>query len=107
MSEVEVNPGWVGDLREKVDQFFDERLGPDISSDATALCPKRTGALAQSIEYHLNDHTLVIAATGSDERWYAAYVELGHRIVAWGRETGRFKGPEPFMRPALFQVRMY
>jgi hypothetical protein len=107
MATVEVDPGWIDYLREKIDQFFDERLGPDISSDAVALCPKRTGALARSIGYHLNDHTLVIFATGSDERWYAAWLELGHRLVAWGRQTDEFVAPRPFMRPALYMARTY
>jgi hypothetical protein len=107
MAEVSVDPGWIDYLREKIDQFFEGRLGPDIRDDAKGLCPKRTGALADSIESHLNDHTLVIAATGSDERWYAAWVELGHHLVAWGRQTDEFVAPRPFMRPALYMARMY
>jgi hypothetical protein len=107
MAEVIVDSGWIQYLREKIDQFFDERLGPDVAGTATVLCPKRTGDLAKSIEYSVSDAVLTISATGSDERWYAAYLELGHRLVAWGRQTDEFVAPRPFLRPALYQFRSF
>ena len=64
------------------------------------------GALLESIEFHLNGHNLIVSASGSDERSYAAYIELGHHVVAWGRPMGYSKPPQPFLRPALLQVRM-
>lgn len=32
---------------------------------------------------------------------YAGHVEFGHRIVAWGRDTGRVKQGEHFLRDAI------
>jgi hypothetical protein len=107
MAEVIVDSGWIQYLREKIDQFFDERLGPDVAGTATVLCPKRTGDLAKSIEYSVSDTVLTISATGSDERWYAYWVETGHRLVAWGRQTDEFVAPRPFLRPALYQFRSF
>jgi len=88
-----------------VDRFFMDTLGPAIRDDAKRFCPKRTGALAESIERHLEGLTLIVSATGSHEREYAAFVELGHRIVAYGHQTGRVKAPSPYLRPALYQER--
>lgn len=34
---------------------------------------------------------------------YAPYVELGHRIFAWGRDTGRVKQGEHMLRDAIDQ----
>lgn len=88
-----------------VDDFFRDQLGPAIRDDAFRLCPKRTGDLADSIEDHVEGRTLIVSASGSDERFYAVYVELGHRIVAWGHPTGRVQPPSPFLRPALYAQR--
>lgn len=86
--------------------FFMDTLGPAIRDDAYRFCPKRNGDLARSLERHLEGpRRLIVSATGSEEREYAAFVELGHRIVAWGHETGRVQPPEPFLRPALYQER--
>lgn len=85
--------------------FFMDTLGPAIRDDAKRFCPKRTHALADSIERHLEGLTLIVSASGSDERTYGAYVELGHRIVAFGNETGRVQPPQPYLRPALYQAR--
>ena len=63
------------------------------------------GALLESIEFHLNGHNLIVSANGSPERSYAYWVETGHMIVAWGHHTGRHKEAQPFLRPALYQVR--
>jgi len=115
-------PGW---LLANTDQLFATNLGPLISASAKAYCPifggqnstataasiaaagpdYEPGALRDSIRFFLRLHLLIVMATGSDERTYAAYVELGHRIVAWGHDTGRSKPPQPFLRPALYTVR--
>lgn len=120
MGRVEIS----GDWREKVgavmEEFFEERLGPDIASDARRYCPRRTGALAASIEYHVDeDGTLIVSATGGGvdddgnlyvshrpgrggephlvktaaegARAYAAYVEMGHRVF---HPSTRITGPE-------------
>jgi hypothetical protein len=36
---------------------------------------------------------------------YWKYVEYGHRIVAWGHETGKFQPAQPHVRPAVEAVR--
>lgn len=102
---IEFDPRLGENLAEATDALFRDHLGPAIRDDAKRFCPKRTGTLADSIEDHLDGHTLIVSATGSDERYYAAYVELGHRIVAWGHKTGRVQPPQPFLRPALYQQR--
>jgi hypothetical protein len=99
------DPAWQSHVYAATDALFRDKLGPAIRDDAKRYCPKRTGTLADSIEDHLEGHTLIVSATGSDERAYAAYVELGHRIVAWGHKTGRVQPPSPYLRPALYQQR--
>jgi hypothetical protein len=100
-----IDPGALEGAQGDCDEFFATRLGPAIRDDSKRYCPKDTGALADSVEDHLEGHDLIISATGNDERDYAAYVDGGHRIVAWGVKTGRVKGPNPFMRSALYQER--
>ena len=119
---VEVDDSWEGEVAAALAAFFQERLGPDIARDAQRYCPERTGALARSIEHHLEDGDLIVSATGSDERTYAAYVELGtrpHEIRPSSKQALFWEGaahpvaavhhpgtrPQPFLRPALFQER--
>lgn len=62
--------------------------------------PKRTHQLQQS-------HLLSPASIGSmhaevyTEKEYAVPVHEGHRIVAWGHDTGRFKPANPWMERAV------
>lgn len=98
-------------VKGKLEDFYRDQLGPDIAGDAKRYCPKgRTGDLAESIESHIDENgDLIVGATGSGERWYAAFVELGHYI--YHPSTGDV-GPErqpaqPFLRPALYQTRHY
>lgn len=102
---IEIDPGAIGHVQEACDRLFRDVLGPAIRESAKAYCPKDTGALAESIEDHVEDHRLIVTASGDSGRDYAAYVELGHRIVAWGHPTGRQQPPRPFLRPALYQER--
>jgi len=132
-SRVEFDDDWETKVGAKVEEFLDGRLGPDIAADARRYCPKsaRTqgretagqlryhsgyrreadtspGSLAESIEHHISDGgALIVAATGNDEREYAVYVELGHRVFHPStRVTGpEVVPPEPFLRPALYQQR--
>jgi hypothetical protein len=117
--------GWQGRLLEDWDVYAETNLGPKIWAAARAYCPVfggqnstataasiaaagpdyEPGALLDSIEFHLAGHSLIVGASGSADRSYAAYVELGHRIVAWSHDTGRSKPPQPFLRPALYTVR--
>jgi hypothetical protein len=123
-----MDPDWLAGVCASTDRLFLTRLGPEISTAAKAYCPVffgqnstvgetsrqiaqslgtpiPGGSLRDSIRFFLQVHSLIVMATGSDERSYAAYVELGHRIVVFGRDTGRRKGPSPFLRPALYTVR--
>jgi hypothetical protein len=127
----EPNPDWRTGLYALTDELFLTRLGPDITADAKRYCPvfggdnstatdvslaiaeslgdagPEPGALRDSIEFHLRGHTLIIRATGDSRGSYAAYVELGHRIVVFGYRTGLSKGPTSFLRKALYQTRIY
>lgn len=122
-----MNPGWPAYVYAATDQLFLTRLGPEISTSAKSYCPVfggqnstatatslaiaervgnvQPGALRDSIRFFLWVHALIVMATGSDERSYAAWVELGHRVVVFGRDMGYNKAPQPFLRPALYQVR--
>lgn len=95
------------DAREKAEAavvpWMREELGPEIEERAKRYVPIDTGALRESIEHHMNGTTLVVSATGSDVRTYAAYIELGHHV--YHPSTG-ITGPEwvpgqPFLKPAL------
>ena len=48
-----------------------------------------------------------MSATGSDEREYAADVELGHRVYhpSTGTTGPEVVPPHPFLRPALYVER--
>jgi len=123
-----MDPEWLEGVYLATDRLFTDTLGPEISEDARAYCPVffgenstagpvsweiatrlgtlgEAGSLRDSIEFHLNGHNLVVAATGTAGRWYAYFVECGHRVVVFGRNMGWFKEAQPFLRPALFQVR--
>jgi hypothetical protein len=123
--DITMEPGWEDDVLAASDVLFLTRLGPDIYADAWRLCPVfgganstatgvslaaagpdyEPGALRDSLEFHLTGHSLIVSASGSPERQYAAFVELGHRVVAWGHPMGYSKGPTPFLRPALYAQR--
>lgn len=108
MGRVEIDPDWEPEVLAGWDRLAEDHLGPAIAGDARRYAPKDTGALAESIEHHLEDgHVLIISATGSHERAYAAYVELGHRVYhpSTGAVGPEVVPPEPFLRPALYQER--
>lgn len=124
--DVRMNADWQARVYAATDRLFLTRLGPEISTAAKAYCPVMggqnstakastiaaaeragytPGALRDSIRFFLQLHSLIVMATGSDSRSYAAYVELGHRVVAWGKPMGYSKPPQPYLRPALYSVR--
>lgn len=123
MPQVEITGDWKGEVDAAMARLFADRLGPDIAADAARYCPEDTGALAESIEHHMEGPDLVVSATGgADGRTYAAYVELGtgpHIIRPTGKKALHWQGaahpvrevhhpgtrPQPFLRPALFQQR--
>lgn len=76
-------------LREKVQQGLED-CAEALVGHAQGYCPVRTGALRDSIDYEIVDDRNVAIRAGSDEAYYAAYVEFGtSRNVA-----------QPFLRPA-------
>ena len=98
---------WAADVQAAASRWLDSTLGPQIEDDARRYCPVDRGDLRDSIEHHMNGDVLVVKATGSDERFYALYLECGHRN--YHPSTG-IVGPEttpasPFLRPALFAIR--
>jgi hypothetical protein len=105
---VEMDPDWREKILAAWDLVADEKLGAPIAGDARRYAPKRTGALADSVEHHIEGHTVVVSATGGDDgRTYAAYVELGHRVYhpSTGETGPEVVAPQPFLRPALYQER--
>lgn len=72
----------------------------EVAAWAQVEVPKRTHQLAQS--HLLNPASLNrLAAEVYTEKEYAVPVHEGHRIVAWGRDTGRFRRPNPWMERAV------
>lgn len=66
-SRVEMDGSYQAQLDAAVEEFLDERLGPDIADDARRYCPVRTGALKASIEHHLEGGSLIVSASGGGE----------------------------------------
>lgn len=105
-------------------EFFDDRLGPDMTADAVRACPVLTGRLSQSLDHTVigeSGHlpTLVVGSFPDEEGPvdYAAAVELGFQgleqvaahtrngkpIAAFERQANT---PEqPYLRPALYRRR--
>jgi hypothetical protein len=108
MARAEMADGWEAEVMAAWHGLADGKLGPEIAGDASRYAPVDTGALAESVEHHMEGDDLIVSATGgADGRTYAAWVELGHRV--YHPSTGQV-GPEvvpaePFLRPALFQER--
>jgi len=105
MEYFERDPDWKEHLWPAIDGFLDFRLGQDISLDARAIAPIDTGRLKESIDHIVIDHVLTVEAGAP----YAAYVELGHRNVAWGHfvESNPWVEGQPYLAPALYTVRNY
>jgi hypothetical protein len=100
--------GWEADVDTALATLFEGKLGPAIASDAARYAPKDTGALAESVEHHMEGRALIVSATGgAGGREYAADVELGHRVYhpSTGITGPEVVPPEPFLRPALYQER--
>lgn len=77
-----------------------DRIVDKIRDLAKRLCPKLTHFLEESIVSGRDGDDWYVDALAR----YSLFVEMGHRIVAWGHETGKFKAPDPFLRPALDSV---
>lgn len=108
-----MDPAFRAEVDAAVFVFFDERLGPQIATDAAFFAPKVTGELARSVGHVVEGTVLYVYAAAP----YALYVEEGH--VNWRNVHGKFvaatspaavAGPEvfppsPFLRAALYQIR--
>jgi hypothetical protein len=70
-----MNPGQPAWLIANWDDYATTDLGPRIAFNARRFAPKRTGALAASIENHLSGDVLIVAAHAP----YAYFVERGTR----------------------------
>lgn len=123
--QITMDPGWLEDVYLATDRLFLTRLGPEISTAAKSYCPVfggqnstakassiaaagsdyEPGALRDSIRFFLLVHSLIVMASGDGERTWAYWVETGHHVIAWGKNMGYRKGPQPFLRPALYSVR--
>jgi hypothetical protein len=68
---------------------------------SSGLTPVDTGELIRG--YHAEDTK--DGAEVQTKVYYWKFVEYGHRIVAWGHDTGRFQPPQPHVRPAIEFVR--
>lgn len=107
MAGVRMSPDWQANVMAAVAQWLDDDLGQDIEDDAVRYCPVDTGALRDSIEHHMNGNSLIVKASGSEDRAYARWLEEGHRVF---HPSTRIVGPEvvpaePFLKPALYAVR--
>jgi len=100
VTRIVFDPDWERNLDVPQAELL-EKLGVEIEADAKANCPVDTGKLRDSLHHSVEGDEVHI---GSDLD-YAGYVEEGHRIVAWGHETGKFEPPQPYLRPALYKPR--
>lgn len=74
-SRVEISDDWRENVDAAVENFLQNRLGPEIAKDAARYAPKRTGALAASVESHVEDGSLIVSATGgAGGRTYAVFL---------------------------------
>jgi hypothetical protein len=78
----------------KDSQSLNKEIGSIISKQASALAPRKTGALAKSVTYEAKASTATIIA-GNDVVKYAPIIEYG-----WQR-GGR--NPQPYINPAIKQ----
>ncbi len=118
MSEFIENPEALAQLRALLEArmvVFRSR----VAKYARDECPKDTRRLSNTITvdgekvtaggptdvpargYTRKDGTVVPPKTYTYDVAYAVPVEMGHLLVAWGHDTGRFVPPNPFMRRGL------
>lgn len=97
---IELNPAGLAGLMAESERQTRERAKravSEIARDAKALAPVDTGRLRASIDADHEGLKVTVDAP------YWAPVEYGHRVVAWGHETGKYEPPQPFMRPAAYR----
>lgn len=109
--DINFEPDAMEQIYKLTDEAFERHLGPMMELEVKRNAPKDTGKLAESVEASVSrtTHKLYIQAYGDNLReaenrkYYAAWVDLGHEIVAWGNRTGNVKPPTAFMRRALYK----
>jgi HK97 gp10 family phage protein len=74
----------------------------DVVAHAQQAAPVDTGNLRNSIRQHPTGPWSARVVVGAE---YGAYIEYGHRLVAWGHDTGRDVPARPFLTPAVERVR--
>ena len=109
--DIQFEPDWEEHLFSATDRMFEEKLGPAMEDQVKRNTPVDLDNLRQSVKFEVDrtNHTLAINAYGDEKRekdnrkYYAAWVDLGHRQFAWGRDTGKVRQPTAFMRQALYR----
>jgi hypothetical protein len=99
------------EILSRCDDMFEDELGPAVKAQVMHNTPIDTGALIDStyMEVNRDEHVLNVGALGDETRegenrkWYAAYVDLGHRIFVYGHPTDKIKAPTAYMRRALYR----
>lgn len=112
---VEMEPGWMGHVREAEFVFFDQQLGPDMLQDAHIAVPKLTGRLDASLDYQVlsgDEGAAPILELGSypdadGDVEYAAAVELGFHGEEYVREHVVIRGFGPDDTPRGYFVRAF
>lgn len=110
-SRFDFDDGAMEEILSRVDDMFEDNLGPEIKAQVMRNTPIDTGALVSTtyMEVDRDTHTLNVGALGDESRegenrkYYAAWVDLGHRIFVYGHDTGRVKAPTAYMRRALYR----
>jgi hypothetical protein len=77
--------------------------GDLLLAETKRKVPAKSGKLKNSLFLKRTDTSSEInnvLTWGDDVRKYAAPVELGHGLVAWGHKTGQTVQAKPFLRPA-------
>ena len=79
-----------------------EAAQTDVYQEMVVLVPFLSGELLRSIQRGGKGASAGEAFAEVEARAdHAAPVEYGHRLVAWGHDTGRMVPPQPYARPAV------
>lgn len=105
-TKVVLHHGRIAALEDHVDsRVYSKIMGP-MERDAKRYAPVDTGWLRWGIAAkHKRRWSYELRARTTPVGEYAAPVEMGHRLVAWGHETGKWVPAQPYLRPAAFTKR--
>lgn len=109
--DFQMDPDAMAKLYALADDTLETKLGPMVEAEVVRNTPVDLGKLRDSVTSDVDRtrHVLTVSAYGDEERraenrkYYAAWVDLGHRLIAWGHDTGRVIKPTAFMRKALYR----